>query len=498
MYKGTNPPSLASTIYMKRRRTWFRSKRPAKRVKLHRDTQDSNEGVGLQNLPNEVLAEIFRWAVEDDTLFLPHLKPITDSYFPRTVLHIRIAHVCSQWRKLAIATIWNRVYLDLGRMFQHCFPPPHEEVWNHFISLLPPQQGLDIHITALKWIAPGALQSIVLDHAARIKSLHLEIDDDDMKVLLHLPPNTFPILRHLSLVYLMAPYFRVFPPDGADFTPISQLAPRLMSFGFFSIYTRHIEPRRFGLDLCSLTKLNLSTGVTEDIIYDVLHLTPSIQSLAAWITKSRSPNTISTSDDSEESDEDEEDEDTIESIATSDAENVPAIILHHLTDLNLGFGSAGVQARFMREVGTPSLAALSLQPNVSYTEALHKVTLQFLRRSTTTRPHGLTSLVLHGVKGLSEAQFRELLTEHGTDLTELCIDSCSGSLWDVFNEESEFQKSSPTTEAPNTPPLLLPNLAAFTCIGFEKDRARGIVDFIDGRNSKNGNTKEGTGFAECI
>ncbi|KAJ7905232.1 hypothetical protein B0H13DRAFT_732146 [Mycena leptocephala] len=391
---------------------------------------------GVSELPPELLREIFRWAVENETCLLAR----SIAKYPAFVL----SHVCRQWRFVALASpIWNRISVALN-VATYARAVSQTEV----LFEREPRNNLRIEIYRTKhadYTPSMAVHDIVTRYSPRIVFLDLRLTTAAMEALFRLPAGTFAVLRTLRItVYheVHSDWLLFGPDEDPTMTKMSQLAPLLSGFSFKIRYPTDEEycdcithPLRTGFDFGLLKYLHLCIDLPYPMAHQLLRLCMRLETCTLRLTDGgfRAG-------------------DTDLSVITLEALAVLFIITCSNWD---------AAEYFLQPLKLPALRKLMHRAHGNGAGYTYGGLVHLIQRSD----FHLSTLHLFDVRPIGGHEFGRVL-DLQCRLTELKISSCRGTFWKALLR--------PVTTC-------IPKLVLFHCIDFPMRHAQYLVGFIEAR-----------------
>ncbi|KAL1722388.1 hypothetical protein EV715DRAFT_270392 [Schizophyllum commune] len=158
----------------------------------------------ISTLPIELLSEIFRWYVAGASFHYP-----SSQYWPPLIL----TRVCSSWRDIVMGLprLWTQVVIPGAHQCQ----TPHEDCLQRCNDWLqrsfPHPVVVDLPYSYMSCMESRLASDVLAKHASRITRLELNLhgyqvrSEKSMIALFALPPGTFPVLTHLTLIVIFSP-----------------------------------------------------------------------------------------------------------------------------------------------------------------------------------------------------------------------------------------------------------------------------------------------------
>ncbi|KAI4525409.1 hypothetical protein K525DRAFT_266067 [Schizophyllum commune Loenen D] len=156
----------------------------------------------ISTLSVELLGEIFRWYVAGAFFHYPSsLK-----YWPPLIL----TRVCSSWRDIVMGLprLWTQVVIPGAHQCQ----TPHEDCLQRCNDWLqrsfPHPVAVHLPYSYMSCLESRLASDVLAKHASRITRLKLNLhgyqvcSEESMIALFALPPGTFPVLTHLTLIVI--------------------------------------------------------------------------------------------------------------------------------------------------------------------------------------------------------------------------------------------------------------------------------------------------------
>ncbi|KAJ7124595.1 hypothetical protein C8R43DRAFT_1147263 [Mycena crocata] len=426
-------------------------------------------------LPNELLAEIFRWAVKDAQSYLPGFTSGSRPGQPLSPPAICLSHVCAHWRQVALALpLWGRVNLVLD-------VDTYKQALAQTDYLLRRCPYSAVELVILEGKSAGntpvlAIHDIVLVYAARTTSLSVQLDASAIQFFLELPAGSLPVLRTLRLHVHHSCYLDGYPnTHGVSTNPthtqlLTQLAPGLSSFSLTSSIlagcVSEIDGNALALGLphAQLRELHLSVGVSCDSAVQILRqcsknlerLTLRVSQVGysrpapgdtdevdfddAGMESVKGDTDLGWEDEAEEYEEYEYED--WDDLYGDDSGAAPQRIhLPSLTNLSIGFTFYEDADAFFQPLVLPALKSLRVEGpaycQTSLVECLQRssvlrATMDASQRSEPSQRTNpslpLASLHLSGIHELMKDDLRELIVRN-RGLTRLELDGCSGDYW---------------------------------------------------------------------
>ncbi|KAJ7645237.1 hypothetical protein DFH06DRAFT_1301226 [Mycena polygramma] len=391
---------------------------------------------GFRKLPNELLGEIFQWAVVGQTCVLPFSQPDV----PQSMA-FNISHVCRLWRGVAFKNdIWNQLQIGILTDMYARTLPQIQAVLSHGTRC----KDLDIVLHQYDMLhddgyAPAlSISDVVARCSQRITRLGLLLDHTVIDIFLRLPAGTLAALTTLALTvrHTIHSGWLLSGPD--EHTPLSQLAPLLSNFELNPAHHRDehcrctIDPLAIGFDFEKLENLKLSAGLPAHTVHAILPCCIALKKARFLIWPSLT---------------------ALDSV----------IELPTIRELHFSFaGFSRPEGSLPQYLSLPALTRYGQQSGGERNEYELYSLLEFVA-SPSVR---LNSLYLSNFRPLDREELCELLDVQYR-LTQLRLTGCRGGFWKALNNDDAYG--------------LAPYLTHLTCTEFPQRHVSGIITFVRNR-----------------